>query len=122
MWAGLLGLSFVSTADHWCEFCKKEHGDGECQYRDDITEKRKFVYCSNISVWTDFGEFLKAEQETEIIIVHISRVLCKYIQEHCALKYNFGWQILNVHRDLLSGEVENLRTEGVYYFIEKIIK
>ena len=62
LWAGLLGLSFVSTtAAQTCDFCRMEYGK-VCPYTRDREDRNKVLsYEWNISSWTDFGEFLEAE-------------------------------------------------------------
>ena len=62
----LLSLSFIAMADHWCEFCKREHGE-VCPYaREDMNKVPSYEW--NKASWADFGEFLVSEEDIRNLI------------------------------------------------------
>ena len=128
----LLGLSFVATADHWCEFCKKEHGE-VCPYARDREDMNKVPsYEWNNASWADFGEFLVSEEDIRNLIgercIDDSAALATqdaFIGRVC--RGGFGGNKLNVHTEetdpgSFNGGYDSHRAEpglnyGLDYFI-----
>ena len=103
----LLSLSFIAMADHWCEFCKREHGE-VCPYASDREDRDKVInYKRSIAFWGNFGEFLKAEEIIDDLIEDIEKY-CTYpialaIQDVLfdnGQKYGYYWQKRNAPKDV----------------------
>ncbi len=101
-------MSFVASANKY-DRCGKEHLYEECPIR---ALERNFNWGKKL--WPNYDEFLKAEEKIKNVTDHIGEWCTNYsiaLAVHyalmgCALKYHFGWQIMNLPTELIFGSID----------------